>query len=209
MKHQSLVSSRLAIVFSVMAVLGAAIIVAFSMWRLSEQSIVQGLNDEVSQISESGMLEQESATLSGMLLELPSPGILPTHPLYPLKMVRDRLILASTTSDVLRVKLELHYAQKRLAAASELVDYPRPSFATKTLIRAHRYILSAHQSLVEIGDTDETIDLWHDLADTVKHFQYVKSELYDDIPADVSLDLTSIREDLVKRGLTDSVETTH
>lgn len=51
---------------------------------------------------------------------LPHPGILPTHPLYSLKMVRDRIHLIVTFNSTARAQLLLSYADKRIAAAEAL-----------------------------------------------------------------------------------------
>jgi len=71
---------------------------------------------------------------------LPYPGILPDHPLYWLKMVRDRLSLAMTQEPVVRFEKLLLYADKRIGAAEALIKGRKFSLGISTANKAEIYL---------------------------------------------------------------------
>lgn len=74
---------------------------------------------------------------------LPYPGILPDHPLYFAKMIRDRVRLFFTHQSVQRAELLIHYANKRLAASCLLVDEGELAQAAQAAQKAEAYLLQA------------------------------------------------------------------
>jgi hypothetical protein len=75
--------------------------------------------------------------------QLPSPGILPNHPLYILKMIRDRIRLVATTNKSDKTKLQLLYANKRIAAAALLNEAGYLEEALETATKAETYLFQA------------------------------------------------------------------
>src|SRR3989304_3402352 len=71
---------------------------------------------------------------------LPYPGILPDHPLYWLKMVRDRVQLVVTTNNLGKAERLLQYADKRLGAAWALIDGNKKPLGMTTLTKAEKYL---------------------------------------------------------------------
>src|SRR3989344_3654978 len=76
---------------------------------------------------------------------LPYPGILPDHPLYWLKMVRDRVGLVLTTAETAKAEKLLLYADKRLGAAWALIDGNKVPLGVSTLTKAEKYLEQAAQ----------------------------------------------------------------
>ena len=71
---------------------------------------------------------------------LPYPGILPDHPLYWLKMIRDRSLLAFTKKPVDRFERLLLYADKRVGAAEALIEGGKTELGVTTATKAEKYL---------------------------------------------------------------------
>lgn len=87
---------------------------------------------------------------------LPYPGILPDHPLYWLKMLRDRIKLDLTKDPVSHYQLLLLYADKRIGAAQVLIQGNKVSLGTPTAVKAEKYIqrvLVEFENLKRAGKT--------------------------------------------------------
>ena len=81
---------------------------------------------------------------------LPAPGYLPDHPLYWVKMVRDRVDLWLTFSTTAKAQRFLNYADKRLAAGWALVEKGEIDLGVSTLTKGEKYLdqaLASGQSL--------------------------------------------------------------
>lgn len=89
--------------------------------------------------------------VSDVSYSLPYPGILPNSPLWPLKVLRERLALYFTSDPLEKAQRTLFLADKRLAASSELFsqgDYPG---GVATVTRAEKYL---EEALLEGRDAD-------------------------------------------------------
>lgn len=77
--------------------------------------------------------------------QLPYPGILPDSPLYPLKALRDRIILFLIADPLKKAEFTLLQADKRLASAEELVKrrIGRESLAESTASKGEKYFSQA------------------------------------------------------------------
>lgn len=84
---------------------------------------------------------------------LPYPGMLPDNPLYPLKMVRDRLLFIFTRDSVRRVNLEIHLGDKRLAMGKALWDRQIYDLAISTISKGEVYLLTAAKSYEVLNKT--------------------------------------------------------
>jgi len=67
---------------------------------------------------------------------LPYPGILPDHFLYPVKVIRDKILLFLTTDPMRRAERLLHFADKRIEAARLLAESGKTALAVKTAVAA-------------------------------------------------------------------------
>lgn len=76
--------------------------------------------------------------------ELPFPGrILPDHPLWSLKAVRDKLWLMVTVNPSRRGELTLLFSDKRLASSKILFEKDKPEIAFSTLTKGEKYLEEA------------------------------------------------------------------
>jgi hypothetical protein len=75
---------------------------------------------------------------------LPSPGsVLPTHPLWPVKALRDKLWLLVTSDPAKDAELNLLFADKRLVSSYILFQQGNPEVGYTTLTKAEKYLESA------------------------------------------------------------------
>lgn len=72
---------------------------------------------------------------------------LPDHPLYPFKMLSDRIILLVTPKEQ-QIERKIEYANIRLSYASRLLATGRRSLALSTATKAEKYLLSASQEFL-------------------------------------------------------------
>ncbi len=87
-----------------------------------------------------GLLLTARAMAQGVDYYLPYPGLLPDHPLYWLKMVRDRAQLIITTNKDAKAERLLLYADKRLGAAWALIEGNKTALGVSTLTKAEKYL---------------------------------------------------------------------
>lgn len=71
------------------------------------------------------------------------PGLLPDHPLYFLKMIRDRVWLGLTTNPLKKAELLLLFADKRLGAAKALIEGNKVELGVSTVTKAEKYLQRA------------------------------------------------------------------
>lgn len=86
---------------------------------------------------------------------LPFPGMLPDHPLYPLKQARDNFMLLTTRAPLNKAQLYLHLADKNINAANMVTDC---DIATRTALQSQEYLQDQRQVLLaakEMGLTPE------------------------------------------------------
>ncbi|MBI4153381.1 hypothetical protein HY503_00050 [Candidatus Woesebacteria bacterium] len=75
---------------------------------------------------------------------LPYPGrILPDHPLWPLKALRDKLWLLVTVNPSRKAELVLLFADKRLSSSKILFERGKPELAFSTLSKGEKYLEEA------------------------------------------------------------------
>ncbi len=85
---------------------------------------------------------------------LPYPGILPNNPLYPIKMVRDKIILLLITDPYKKAQFNLLQADKRIEAAIFLVneDKKNGKLAVTTIEKGENYY---HDAVAEASALQE------------------------------------------------------
>lgn len=71
------------------------------------------------------------------------PGILPDHPFYKFKMIRDRIWLLLTTDPLKKAELYLLLADKRIGAGKVLVEGNKVPLGISTLIKGEKYFEKA------------------------------------------------------------------
>jgi hypothetical protein len=76
-----------------------------------------------------------------VLYNLPYPGILPDHPLYFIKIVRDNLVDFLTRDNLKKAQLYLLYSDKRVAMALSLAKKGKDQPAIDTFSKGEKYFL--------------------------------------------------------------------
>lgn len=151
------------LVSSLLILAGLALVIVSALSVGSSQSLaLEGQDQE--RIVE---LETQEATASPDLVEsdlregvdyyLPYPGLLPDHPLYFLKMMRDRVrMLVAGASQ--KGELSLLYADKRIGAAEALVHGGKQALGAEVAYKAEGYLRSA----LEAADEMENPAVWRE-----------------------------------------------
>lgn len=83
------------------------------------------------------------ANKEGVDYVLAYPGILPDHPLYFLKMIRDKVVGFLITDLVKKTEFNLLMADKRLFAGMLLADEGKEKLAEETVSKAEKYFILA------------------------------------------------------------------
>jgi hypothetical protein len=85
---------------------------------------------------------------------LPYPGMLPDHPLYRIKMVRDRIWFWLTPDLVKKSELFLLAADKRLGAGKVLIEGNKPALGITTLWKSEKYLERAVETVFLAKEKD-------------------------------------------------------
>ncbi|PIV10964.1 hypothetical protein COS50_02660 [Candidatus Roizmanbacteria bacterium CG03_land_8_20_14_0_80_35_26] len=85
-----------------------------------------------------------------VVYNLPYPGILSDHPLYFLKIVRDRISEFLTRDNVKKTQLYLLYSDKRVAMAMSLAKKGKSQPAIDAFSKGEKYFLKIPELLKEI-----------------------------------------------------------
>lgn len=123
----------------------------------------------------SGVQAQTITTETKVDYYLPYPGILPDHPLYWLKMVRDRVQLWLATDSLQRAEKLLLYADKRLGAGWALVEGNKPDLGITTITKAEKYLEQAVNLAQKLGEGEKEVKFKTKLAKAVKKHEEVLS----------------------------------
>ncbi|MDZ7586718.1 MAG: DUF5667 domain-containing protein [Patescibacteria group bacterium] len=108
---------------------------------------------------------------------LPYPGLLPDHPLYWLKMIRDRVQLWLTTEGLPKGEKLLLYADKRLGAGWALMEGNKKDLGITTLTKAEKYLEQAVSVGQKLGEGEKEVKFKARLAKAIKKHEEVLSLL--------------------------------
>lgn len=117
-----------------MAVLGTSVA------RISAQTETDQAPAQMQEVKEEEATEGAQPTVDYYLAY---PGILPDHPLYFLKMIRDRIWLFLTTDVLKKAELYLLFADKRIGATQALIEGNKPDLGVSTATKAEKYLEQA------------------------------------------------------------------
>lgn len=111
--------------------------------------------------------------------ELPYPGILPDHPLYSLKLFRDRLLDFLIRDGNKRIEYNLLMADKRLNMGVSLVEKQQYDLAEETVSKGEKYLVKAVDGLYKSRDEgrDMASDLSKKLLLSIQKHRVVVDEL--------------------------------
>jgi hypothetical protein len=87
------------------------------------------------------------------------PGILPDHPLYWLKMIRDRVALFLNRDSIGKIEMLLLYSDKRLGAAKVLIEGGKVQLGVTTATKGEKYLEEAVSRFNALVSKDATGDL--------------------------------------------------
>ncbi len=102
----------------------------------------------------------------GIVYNVAYPGIvLPDNPLWPLKVLRDRIWLSFTFNPIKKSELYLLLADKRLASAQILYKKGKSELATSVLTKAEKYLeASVDEEKIAKDQGLDTSNLLHKLS---------------------------------------------
>ncbi|OGY11294.1 MAG: hypothetical protein A3A58_00790 [Candidatus Blackburnbacteria bacterium RIFCSPLOWO2_01_FULL_41_27] len=71
---------------------------------------------------------------------LPHHGLLPDHPFWPIKALRDKVWVQLTRDPIKRAQLLLLFADKRISMAQELLQNGKGALGVSTAVKAEQYL---------------------------------------------------------------------
>lgn len=77
---------------------------------------------------------------SGVDYMLPYPGLLPNHPLYPLKVLRDKILDIFLPEGMKKIEFHLLMGDKRLAMGEQLMESQDETLAISTVLKGEKYM---------------------------------------------------------------------
>lgn len=90
--------------------------------------------------------EIQTSSPTSVNYDLTFPGILPNHPLYKLKVLRDKISAAIISNPLKKIDFYLLQTDKGILAAAMLVDKNKIDLASETALKAeHNYTLLTYQ----------------------------------------------------------------
>lgn len=126
---------------------------------------------------------------------MPYPGILPDHPLYKIKMVRDQLWLSLTSDPVKKAELLLLFADKRIGAGEVLIKGNKVSLGISTLIKGEKYL---ERAMAEVDKAKRKGIKVENISAKLKNAPLKYEEVLIDLEESVSPDGKVALEDLLK-----------
>jgi len=148
MKSKKKKFNYLGLLFVFVSFFFATSILFASIWKASAQNVTKG--DQYQVVVDPQSSPEADDQLDGQEETdyfLAYPGILPDHPLYPIKVLRDQIWLFLSNGSKAKAEKQLLFADKRISAALQLMEKEKPQLATETSLKAEHYLLSASEAL--------------------------------------------------------------
>jgi hypothetical protein len=176
--RQSVIISISALLFGLAIVLLSAL--SCSRYQVQAQA---GVTAEKEEMKDAVQMEEQKTEDSKVDYYLPYPGILPDHPLYWLKMIRDKVMISFATSSEQKMQRLLLYADKRIGAAQALIDGGKKELGVTTATKAEKYLERTISEYKKLQGTDKaTPEMATRLSKaTAKHLE-VLMEMVDQVP---------------------------
>ncbi len=121
--------------------------------------------------------------------ELPYPGLLPDHPLYLLKTLRDRTLVFVTRDYENRSRIQLELSDKRVRAGELLMDEKKYELAVTTFSKGERYFEQAIETLQSAKTQGQAPT--SGVVDQMKRSNIKHGEILTRSSGDLNLDLKS------------------
>lgn len=97
---------------------------------------------------------------------LPYPGILPDHPLYFLKVLRDKIVGFLIKDPIKKIEFNLLMSDKRLNMGIFLMEKGRPALAETTVSKGEKYFLKVVEGIKKAGEQGREVR--QELLDKIK-----------------------------------------
>lgn len=129
--------------------------------------------------------------------ELPFPGILPDHPLYLFKRIRDTILIFLITNPLRKTEFYILLADKHLNMGIFLIEKNKPDLAVKTIVKGVGYLKQAENFIFEIPAENnlQIANLKHQLEGSIRKQQEIAQNLKDR--------LTDTNRDLLEKSAED------
>ena len=90
---------------------------------------------------------QTNASPTPVDYKLPYPGLLPDHPLYPIKKIRDKILYILNPSPIKKIELNLLFADKKIGMAESLFEREKVELGLETLREGQNDLIIAASQL--------------------------------------------------------------
>lgn len=115
-----------------------------------------------------------ASQINSVNYNLPYPGILPDHPLYPIKVVRDKLYDFFLRDLIKKTEFKLLMADKRLGMGIALMDKGKPELAEQTISKGTKYYEEAVLTLYKAEQEGRDVSIVKNkLIDASKKYQEI------------------------------------
>lgn len=121
------------------------------------------------------------------------PELLPTRPLYKLKVLRDKIVLAIIKDPKKKIDFHLLLADKGILATALLVDYGQEALVGQTALKAEHNMTRITQLLPLVTYTQQ-MELTKKLLTASKKHQEVLTNLIARVKPETQKTLTIVRE---------------
>jgi hypothetical protein len=142
-----------------------------------------------------------------VIYEMPYPGILPDHPLYTLKAIRDRIWDFSTRDLIKKAKLYLLFSDKRIMMGQALVKINKSDLAISITSKGEKYFLKIPPLLIQskkqgVSPSQELVNKIK--SSNLKHKEMIQN-LFKEIPEGEQIRIQEILEinKTIKKQLSD------
>lgn len=141
----------------------------------------------------SGDAKRDNTQIPQIDYLLPYPGrILPDHPLWPVKALRDKIWLLVTLNRTRQAELLLLFADKRLVSSRILFERGKPELAFSTFTKGEKYLEKASIVVDECWKSGiDTKSLSTRVATAALKHREVAEELLNIVPEDAKPGITS------------------
>ncbi len=122
---------------------------------------------------------------------MPYPGVLPDHPLYRVKLVRDRLLDFLIVEPTKKAEFFILQADKRLMMGVLLLDKGNESLAEQTISKGEAYLSKAAGKLVSAKESGKEIPdyLYERIEGSTAKHEEILSDLFSRAPESVAAGL--------------------
>jgi len=133
---------KLSIICSLILFIIAGTVTSATVYAV-EPITVAGGEEAGSQLPLEPIGEQQMSSVQKVEYSLPFPGILPDHPLYFLKRLRDTILEKLISDPIRKTEFYILQADKRLAMGNLLMEAGKGTLGESTISKAEKYMEQA------------------------------------------------------------------